>query len=162
MARQNTRVFPALVIAALCSITLPGPLSAQQTGDTTMENRVTVEQIQSELSDAFAAIGAYTMQERDEALDLARTSLGRVDHEIDVLEQQVRENWHAMTQDAQEETSQAMRTLRERRNRIGELYGAMTNGTEAAWGEMKHGFAKAWEALKSAWSDAAENARARS
>lgn len=162
MARQNKQVFPALVIAALCSTTLPSPLSAQQPGDTTMESRVTVEQIQSELSDAFAAIGAYTIQERDEALDLARTCLGRVDHEIEVLEQQVRENWHAMTQVAQEETSQRMRTLRARRNRIGELYGAVTNGTEAAWREMKHGFAKAWKTLKSAWSDAAESAHARS
>lgn len=67
-----------------------------------------------------------------------------------------------MAQDAQEETSQAMRTLLARRNRISELYGAMTNGTEAARGEMKHGFAKAWEALKSGCFEAAENARARS
>lgn len=138
------------------------PLWAQQTGSATVEGQVTVEKIQSELSDAFAAISEYSVQERDDALDLARRLLGRVDQEIDLLEQRVRENWHEMAQDVQEDTAQAMRTLRERRNRIGEIYGAMTNGTEAAWGEMKYGIANAWESLKSAWSEVAEHARSSS
>lgn len=158
MTKYSKSLMSVLLISALFSVASVAPLWPQQSGSSTDGNPVTVEKVQSELSEAFAAISAYSVQERQEALDAARSSLERIDHEIDLLEHRARENWHGMTDAAQENTSQAMRTLRERRNRIGEIYGAMSHGTQAAWGELIYGFSRAWEELKTAWTEAAAEA----
>jgi hypothetical protein len=119
---------------------------------------ITIDDVQAELSDVYGAIARYSLQERDEALDAAEQSLDRIDAEIDVLENRARENWEDMSQAARDRTSAALQDLRARRNRLGEMYGAMTHGTDAAWDELVAGFTNAWDELSAAWTVAVDDA----
>lgn len=123
---------------------------------------ITIEDVQAELSDVYSAIARYSVQERDEALDAAEQSLDRIDAEIEVLENRARENWAEMSQAARDITSDALQDLRARRNRLSEMYGAMTHGTNAAWDELIIGFTRAWDELKTAWTVAVNDANSNS
>ena len=123
---------------------------------------ITIEDVQAELSDVYSAIAQYSVQERDEALDAAEQSLDRIDAEIEILENRARENWAEMSQAARDRTSDALQDLRARRNRLGEMYGAMTHGADAAWDELIIGFTRAWDELKAAWTVAVEDANSNS
>lgn len=119
---------------------------------------ITIDDVQAELSDVYGTIAGYSLQERDAALDAAEQSLDRIDTEIDVLENRARENWGDMSQAARDRTSAALQRLRARRNRLGEMYGAMTYGTDAAWDELVAGFTNAWDELSAAWTVAVDDA----
>jgi hypothetical protein len=119
---------------------------------------ITIGDVQAELSDVYGAIASYSSQQRDEALDAIGNSLDRIDAEIEVLENRARENWADMSEAAQDRTSAALQELRARRNRLGEMYGAMTQGTDAAWDELISGLGRAWDELNTAWSAAVADA----
>lgn len=122
------------------------------------DDPITIDDVQAELSDVYTAIARYSVQERDEALEAAETLLDRIDAEIDVLENRARENWADMSQAARDKTSGALHDLRSRRNRLGEMYGAMTRGADSAWDEMVYGLGRAWDELKAAWTVAVDDA----
>jgi hypothetical protein len=149
----KSKIAGALLVGMMAA---NGPLWAQSNG------RITVDEIQSELSEAYATIARYTLQERDNALSAVKNTLGQIDDEIEVLEQRARENWADMSDAARERTAETLQDLRARRNRLGEMYGALSHGTDAAWGELVSGLTRAWEAFAKSWEDAVENANASS
>ena len=142
------------LMACVLSVSLAGHgMAWAQSGEP-----ITIDDVQAELSDAYDAIGRYSVQERDEALEAAGASLKRIDSEIKVLENRARENWAKMSEAARERTSEALDELRSRRNRLGEMYGAMTHGADAAWDDLVLGFTNAWDDLSAAWTDAVDDA----
>lgn len=144
---QMTRLMAGGVLA----LGLALPLAAQDggTGD-----RVTAEEVQAELDEAFETIGEYSAEQREEALAAVRETLDEIDSEIARLEQRARENWADMSEATQEQTRETLEELRDRRNRLSEAYGAMRQGTQSAWDEVQEGVASAWSELKDAWDAA--------
>lgn len=123
------------------------PVAAQDSG-----SPMTTDEVRAEISEAMDAIGAYTEQERDQALAQARETLDRVDAEIERREEAMREGWAEMSEEARETARARLRDLREARNRLGERYGALESGTSSAWEELKEGFSDAWTAFSEAWT----------
>ncbi len=123
---------------------------SQESADQT----TTLEQVRTEISEAFRAIGKYSIDQRDLVFSQIEQTMTRIDDEIDVLENRTRENWSEMTDEAKERRAAALRELRTRRNELSERYGALKHGAETAWEELQEGFSDAWDALSDAWQSA--------
>lgn len=150
--KQSTPSFYRPIAAAFCLgfLTLSAPAQSQQSdAGTTLDN------VQAEFSEAFATIGAYTAQERDEALTELDATLQRLDEQIEETEVAVRDEWSEMSQATREQTAAAMRTLHERRNQLSEATGALSQGMGTAWDDLMAGVRNGWNDLELAWDDAA-------
>jgi len=134
----------------------PGAGLAQQARDA-----ATLDEVQAEFSEAFAAIGDFTAGQRDAALAEMEVTLRRLDERIDETEARVREDWSEMSEARRERTAAALSALRERRNRLSEAYGALSQGTTTAWGDLVTGIEDGWADLERAWDKAADAARAK-
>lgn len=145
----------AAATLVLVTYALTSPVAAQQNSDT-----VTFEEVQKEISETFEVIGKYTEQQRQEALDAFKASLERIDGRIDELEQRVRDNWSGMSEAARDQTAEALRELRVRRNRLSEAYGALQQGAGDAWSELQQGASRSWSELEKAWDEAEDAASA--
>ena len=76
-----------LLAAVLVAVTLfVSPSQSQETTKAATTETVTADEIRSEISEAFDAIGTYSVQQRDEAMARAEETLAEVDAEIDQLE----------------------------------------------------------------------------
>jgi len=142
----------ALPLAALpfaAGLALASPAWAQGSGE-----EASFEQVQAEFSEAFEAIGQYTAEERDEALAALDSTLERLDDRIEELQQRAMDEWSQMSEASREQTSEALRDLRERRNRLSEAYGALSQGTGTAWDDLIGGVRNGWSDLSQAWDDA--------
>ena len=135
------------------------PSQSQETTKAATTETVTADEIRSEISEAFDAIGTYSVQQRDEAMARAEETLAEVDAEIDQLEDTTWENWNEMSQAAKNKSAAALKDLRRRRNKLSERYGALKHGADSAWEDLKGGFSDAWNDLKAAWQDADDAAR---
>lgn len=146
--RCRDRILAGGAVAAL--LALSPPTWAQSDDDATR-----LEDVQAEFSEAFDAIGDYSADQRDEALDAIDATLGRIDDRIDDLEQRVRNQWSEMSEATQENTSAALSALRERRNRLSEAFGALSQGAGTAWQDLLAGVRTGWADLERAWDEAA-------
>lgn len=117
----------------------------------------TLEQLRTELSEAMEAVGAYSVEQRDEALAAARDALDRVDAEIERQEQALRENWAEMSEAAQDAARERLNDLRDARNRLAERFGALQAGADSAWDELTDGFGNAWDSFTDVWSQSDED-----
>ena len=134
----------------IAALSLSAPGWAQETAETT-----SVDDVQAEIAQAFDTIGRYTADERDEALAALRTTLERLDQEIEATEDRARTRWSDMTQDARERTSGALADLRIGRNRLSQTYGALSQSADSAWDDLLAGMREDWNALETAWDNAA-------
>jgi TolA-binding protein len=142
--------FCRAILAAALLAGAAGPAASQQGDPFT-----TRQEVREEIDQAMEAVGAYSAQERDQALARARSALDRLDAEIERREHALREDWSEMSEQAREAARARLAELREARNRLGERYGALQAGTADAWDELTEGFAGAWDAFSEAW-DAAD------
>jgi len=147
----NTRMSLVLMTGLLgvMLILVPRTGLAQQSDDQT-----TLDEVQAEFSDAFAAIGDFTADQRDAALAEMETTLQRLDERIDETEARVREEWANMSEATQEQTSAALTDLREQRNRLSQAYGALSQGASTGWDDLVVGIQDGWADLERAWDDA--------
>lgn len=81
-------------------------------------------------------------------------TLQRLDERIDQTEARVRDEWADMSEATQEQTAAALSALRERRNRLSEAYGALSQGGGTAWNDLMTGIQDGWADLEQAWDDA--------
>lgn len=145
-----------LVPVMIATLAFSSPGWSQESADHT----TSIEEVQSETSEAFQAIGEYSIDQRDIAFSKIEQTMARIDDEIDALENRSRENWSEMTDEAKEQRATALRELRARRNELSERYGELKHGAETAWDELQEGFSDAWEALSDAWQSADDTEKA--
>lgn len=138
-----------ILMSASCVACLATAAIAQSTSDLTTE-----EDVRSEVSEAMAAVSTYAEQERDAALTQAREALAQLDTVIEAREQELREGWADMSDEAQEVAQARMKDLRDARNMLGERVGALEAGSAAAWTELTDGFSNAWDAFAETWQNA--------
>lgn len=147
---QPSRLIAPVVLVCSWSIVPAGPGLAQDPQD-----HKTLDAVQAELSDAFAAIGTYSAAQRDAALSQMQKTLAALDDRIDETEARIRDEWAEMSEATQDRTAAALRALRDRRNRLSETYGALSQGAATAWGDLMAGLSTGWSDLEAAWDEAA-------
>ena len=151
MKQSNPRFYrPITAAVCLGLLTLSAPAQSQQS-----DAGATFDDVQAEFAEAFATIGDYTVEERDEALAALNETLQQLDAQIEDTEDAVRDEWSEMSQASREQAAAAMRALRERRNELSEAAGALSQGMGTAWDDLMVGVRTGWTDLERAWDDAA-------
>ena len=133
-----------LMLVGLLGLT---PVCYAQTADT----NTSIEKVKQETQDLLQAIGSYTADKRDEAVQKAKDGLNKLDKRIDTLEARVDKNWDKMNEAARKQARENLKALRKQRNEVAEWYGSMKASSANAWEHMKKGFSDAYKALQDAW-----------
>lgn len=135
-----------LIIFVLAGLGMNSPAFATESNADTP-----VQDIKQETRELLQALKAYGVDQRDKALEHARTALENLDDRTATLESHMLEHWDEMDQAARDQAQASLQTLRQERTRVAEWYGSMKNSSASAWGHMKEGFSSAYRALQGAW-----------
>jgi pyruvate/2-oxoacid:ferredoxin oxidoreductase beta subunit len=111
--------------------------------------------VSEEVKEAAAAIGEYSVEQKDAAVEKAKEMMDSLDDRIHKLEGEMEANWDDMKQSSREKYSNTMKELRQKRNDLAEWYGSLKHSSKDAWNEVQDGFAKSYDALAQSWEDAA-------
>lgn len=149
---KTTRIsLAASAFAVAIAMSSPMASATDETSDS-----VDAADVRAEIAESVDAIGAYTAEQRDVAVAAAEKTLADIDTALDRFENNVRENWNDLSDEAQAEASTAMETLRQERNEFGEHVAALKSGADDAWDDLVNGFTDAWAEFESAWEDTDE------
>lgn len=134
------------------ALTLIGILSVIQVCYAQQEDTDTsIEEVKRETQDLLQTIGAYTADEKDEAVKKAKELINNLDERIDALEAKIDKNWDQMSEATRTQARESLKALRKQRNQVAEWYGSMKTSSANAWDRMKNGFSDAYKALADAW-----------
>ena len=97
-----------------------------------------------------AAVRAYSVERRTEAVAAARRATDELDSQMERLQTQMSDGWSRMSAATRERSQREMTELRARRNTLAEWVGGMKHGSADAWTEVKTGFGKSYDELESA------------
>lgn len=120
------------------------------------EEKTSIKEVKQETQDLIQALGAYTADQRDEAVQRAKTALNNLDKRIDALEKRIDDNWDQMNKAAREKARANLKALRKQRNEVAEWYGSLKTSSAGAWEHIKKGFSDAYKALGDAWEKSAK------
>ena len=115
---------------------------------------VTVQDIKQETADVVETLQAYTQDQQQEAVQMAKQAMQRADERINRLETKIDNRWDELSKPARKEARAALRELRQERAQLSEWYGSMKESSKGAWAEMRNGFNKAYQSMSNAWQDA--------
>ncbi len=139
----------ALVITLIVGLCFSAQASAQAADDKT-----TVAQISQQTQDLLKSLKAYSIEQRDEAMQKTKAALDNLDERIHQLETGIANNWDEMDAARREQSRLSLTAMRDQRVQVAEWYGSMKHSSAGAWGQMKTGFSSAYSALHDAWQKA--------
>lgn len=133
---------------AILSLSVSKPKSGQ--------DLVTIEDVQEQMAKMGKTIEKYSITQKNNALTETQKTLDTIDRGIDLLNDQLDENWDRMSQVARRKSRTALRALEKQRNELSEWYGGMRHSSENAWEEVKNGFVKSYEKMADSFEKAAK------
>ncbi len=107
-----------------------------------------------ETKEAIAAIGDYSVEQKDKALKKAEEMLAEIDDRLDVLQDKMEAGWDSMQQSTKDQYKSSLKSLHRQRNNLAEWYGSMKHSSKDAWQEVKKGFSKSYDTLMQSWQKA--------
>ncbi|MFG1489424.1 hypothetical protein ABMA58_09255 [Oceanospirillum sp. HFRX-1_2] len=117
---------------------------------------VTVQDIKRETADVIEKLQAYSEDQQQDAVKMAKQAMQRADERINRLETKIDNRWDQLSKPARKEARAALRELRQERAQLSEWYGSMKESSKGAWSEMRNGFNNAYQSMSNAWQDAQE------
>ena len=120
------------------------------------DDDTSIKEIQQETRELLQALKSYTVEQRDEAIRKIKAAQENLDRRIEMLEQDIAQNWDKMDGATREKSRASLKALRQQRTEVAEYYGSLKTSSAAAWGHMKQGFSSAYRALHDAWEKAEE------
>ena len=142
--KYTKMIYSTFVLIAMLVIT---PLCYAESS----KEKTSIKEVKQETQDLIQALGAYTADQRDEAVQRAKTALHNLDARIDSLETRIDNKWDQMNKAAREKARANLKALRKQRNKVAEWYGSLKASSAGAWEYMKKGFSDAYKALGDAW-----------
>lgn len=141
---------PVLVFSAILGLPFTAiGMAAHHEGD-----KATAENVQEDTAEAFAALKDYSVAQRNEALQAAKSQLDQLDVRIDRLQRNLDRHWQELSQTARKNQQDALQSLREKRNDVAEWYGGLRHSSATAWDKVKQGFADSYDRLETALANA--------
>jgi len=134
----------ALMMIGVCS---SPPLCHAETP----EDKTSIGDVKQETQELLQTLKAYSVDQRDEAIEKTKAALDDLDKRIDALEARIDKNWEKMDAAAREKARANLKALREQRTKVAEWYGRMKSSSADAWEHVKKGFSDAYRALDDAW-----------
>jgi carbonic anhydrase len=114
----------------------------------------TWNEVKKEWGDAINAIGEYSAEKKEAAVESAENALRAADEKIEQLESRMDRKWDQWSQSARKNARKQMRSLRRSRNQLSEWLGGMRHASEDAWKDVKTGFVESWNTFSESMSDA--------
>ncbi|MCK9295320.1 MAG: hypothetical protein M0P70_09570 [Desulfobulbaceae bacterium] len=151
--RKRTITFWAMALAFF--VLIPGPVLRAAEQAPKDENKE-MAQIRQEADEALQVIKDYSIDKKEQVMAKAKDVLDKMDEKIDELEKRSSEQWQDMSEASREQSRQALRELRRKRNDIAEWYGGMKHSSASAWNDMKKGFIDSYHSLQQAFDKASE------
>ncbi len=108
---------------------------------------VTEHEVRDKITDALKTICKYTCSQKEEALIEARKLIDELDRHIIILEERLEQQWNKMDESTRKKTSDSLRNLRAKRNKISEYFGELKQSSSSAWEHVRKGFVNSFEAL---------------
>lgn len=141
--------------AVLLSILLvaAGPGQADSDAGPGQEKPALTEQWKENME----ALGSYTAEQRDKAVNTGRTTLEAMDEQLEKMEAWTKENWDSMSDEARQKRTETLKAMRKQRNKVAEWYGAMKHSSSDAWDAVKKGFINSYDKLQEAYGKAVES-----
>lgn len=139
-----------VVLSAISILLIYGPFTAQSLAG----QKTTAKAVKNEVADAAETLKDYSVDQRDQAIEKAKSIMSDLDKRIDKLENRIDQNWDNMTASARQKTRTTLRQLRKQRNEVAEWYGGFKHSSGDAWEELKKGFSEAYNTLADAWNQA--------
>ena len=113
-----------------------------------------LKDVKKEVAEAAEAIKHYSADQRDEALDKAKSAMESLNAEIDRLRASIDDKWSKMDKAARHKARAALDGLQEQRRRMAESYAALKESSADTWGHVRKGFSDSFEDLHEAWQKA--------
>ena len=111
------------------------------------------DKVKGEVKEAAAAIGEYSIEQKDAAVAKAKEMMKKIDGQIDSWEGRMHGNWAEMKQSSRDNYEKSLKNIRRQRNELSEWYGSMKQSSKEAWGDVKQGFANAYDSLANSYHD---------
>lgn len=140
-----------LMLIVMILITLTSCTDTSEEKKAIPEDKTSINEVKQETQDLIQTLEAYTADQRDEAVQRAKTALNNLDERIDALEKRIDDNWNQMNEAAREKARANLEALRKQRNQVAEWYESMKTSSADVWDHMKKGFSDAYMALADAW-----------
>ncbi len=150
--RTNSSMF---MLIAMLVIIMTGCTDSSEDKKMISENKTSIKEVKQETQDLIQALGAYTADQRDEAILRANTAVNNLDKSIDELEKRIDDNWDQMNQTARKKARANLKALRTQRNEVAGWYGSLKTSSTDAWEHTKKGFSDAYKALGDAYEKSA-------
>ena len=112
--------------------------------------------VKEEVKQAGAAIGEYSAEQKDAAIDKAKEMMDELDDRMHVLEGRFKEKQGNLKQSSKESYQRSMQELKRQREELSAWYEKMKDNSGDSWQEIKQGFADAYDSLATSWNKATE------
>ena len=147
---MNLKFSKGIFVSSICAALLVGAMSSVEASD----DKSSMQAVKKEVSEAADAIERYSADQRDQALDKARTVMVSLDGKIDRLRSSIKHKWDHMDQSARRKADETLHELQKQRQHVADSYTALKDSSTGAWGQMKKGFADSYDDLEHAWQKA--------
>lgn len=114
------------------------------------------EDMKKEVNEAAAAIGDYSVEQKDKAVAEAKEMMSELDRKWDETEASMKENWDGLKESSKENYELSKKEYNEQRRELSEWLDKMQDSSAGAWEETKKGFTEAHDSLSSSWERAME------
>lgn len=148
----NFRVIPAL---AACSVLVASPpLFGADADDPDF-----VEEARQEAGEILNELRAFTIEQKDEALNAAEEGLADLDDNIDAIQEYLNEHGGELSERARGEYERRIRSLRDLRADLQQQYRELATASAEKWEQARAAFADAFRSLHENWEQAMRELR---
>ncbi|MED5390087.1 MAG: hypothetical protein VX793_14600 [Pseudomonadota bacterium] len=109
------------------------------------------EKVEAQMEENLEDIQAFTVEQKNEAMRVARHALDDLDHQITLMQGEIDSRWQSLSQDARLQKQSAMAELKEQRKQLEARYQSLQQAGADNWESAKVKFRESWEAAKQGW-----------
>lgn len=142
---------------ALCLFTVLLMVAVPAQSDSGEETTEPDPSMEKEWNETMEALGSYTAEQRDSAVEAGRKTLDAMDERLEKMQAWTQKHWNSLSEETREERTEMLKAMREQRNEAAEWYGAMKHGTAEAWDSTKQGFITSYDKLQNAYHSAVDS-----
>ncbi len=117
------------------------------------QSSTTGDNAKKEVKEAAAAIGDYTSEQKDAAVDKAKELMDKLDTRMELWETKLEGKWQDLKQTSKENYTQSKQELKERRSKVSQWYENMKDSSADAWDNVKQGFSNSYNELSESFDE---------
>ena len=142
-----------LLAATLMMVTTATSWAQSTTEGTPNIKQPDQENVSTQMRDTWESFKHFSVEQKNEALAVARRALENLDQEIDETQKEIDKGWQNLSQEARLEKQETLSELKDERKELQAEYQELEAASADNWEEAKRRFGSAWQSTKQAWRD---------